>query len=87
MDPNYYPEVGTSKLPLEDKIMIYQMLVVSANWAVSLGLFDVHYTVSTLARCNKVSREGHLKAILLRLFDRHYWNKLCSMLFQSLRGT
>ena len=43
------------------------MLIGSANWAITLGRFDVHYATSTLGRYNCAPREGHLKA-MLRMF-------------------
>ena len=43
------------------------MLIGAGIWAVTLGRFDVHYAISTMARFNILPREGHLKE-LLRVF-------------------
>jgi hypothetical protein len=43
------------------------MLVGSAQWAVTLGRFDIQYATNTLARYNTKPREGHLKR-MLRIF-------------------
>ena len=40
------------------------MLIGSGNWIVTLGRFDTHYAVGTLARYSAIPREGHLKAML-----------------------
>ena len=36
------------------------MLVGCANWAVTLGRFDVHFSVSTMVRYNAETRKVHL---------------------------
>ena len=64
MDPNYHPETDQTEFLILAEITKYQMLVGSANWAVSLGRFDIHYAVSTLARYSALPRQGHLQAIL-----------------------
>eukprot|EP00957_Ditylum_brightwellii_P165089 12569194-Ditylum_brightwellii.AAC.1 len=38
-------------------------MVGSLNWLVTLGHYDFHYTVCTLARHMMIPRQGHLHAI------------------------
>ena len=39
------------------------MLTGSAQWAITLGRFDIHYATSTLSRYNMCPREGHFIAM------------------------
>ena len=64
---NYHPEKDESALLSEDMARLYQMLVGSANWIVTLGRFNILYAVTTMARFNQVPRQGHLNA-MLRVF-------------------
>ena len=67
METGDHPEVDDSDLLPPDDIAIYQMLIGSAQWAVTLGRVDIQYATNTLARFASQPREGHLKRAL-RLF-------------------
>jgi hypothetical protein len=67
LDANDHPELDNTDFLAGDEIQRYQMLVGSAQWAVTLGRFDIQYATNTLARYNTNPREGHLKR-MLRLF-------------------
>ena len=49
MEPNYHPEIDQSDYLIGDNISKYRMMVGSLNWLVTLGRYDIHYTVCTLA--------------------------------------
>jgi hypothetical protein len=67
LEPGDHPEMDESDLLGEEDIAKYQMLCGCAQWAVSLGRFDVQYAVNTMARFGVCPREGHLKR-MLRIF-------------------
>ena len=46
---------------------IYQMLIGCAQWAVTIGRFDIQYATNSLARFGACPREGHFKRAL-RIF-------------------
>jgi hypothetical protein len=60
---NYHPELDTSPHCDEAKISKYKSLVGSANWAITLGRFDIAYAVSTLSRYTMAPCEGHFTAM------------------------
>ena len=62
-----HPEMDESDFLYGKDIAVYQMLIGCAQWAVTLGRFDVQYATNTLARYAAKPREGHL-ARVLRLF-------------------
>ena len=47
MDPNYHPEIDDSNFLVGEDVSKYRMMVGSLNWLVTLGRYDIHYTVST----------------------------------------
>ena len=59
----YHPEINESPLLPPEKISLYQLLLGSANWIITLSRFDVHYAVNTLSRYSMAPREGHMKAM------------------------
>lgn len=59
----YHPELDESPLMPPEKISIYQSLLGSANWIITLGRFDIHYAINTLSRYSMAPREGHLTAM------------------------
>ena len=67
MDPNYHAEIDNSDFLQGDDISRYRMMVGSLNWLVTLGRYDIQYTVGTLARHMMTPRQGHMHAIK-RLF-------------------
>ncbi|MGH7974543.1 MAG: reverse transcriptase domain-containing protein, partial [bacterium] len=62
-----HPEIDDSDLLDENDVSIYRMLIGSAQWAVTLGRWDILYAVSTMARFNAIPRKGH-KERMLRIF-------------------
>ena len=60
MDPGDHPELDESDLLPQQEVAIYQMLIGCAQWAVTLGRFDIQYATNTLARYASMPREGHL---------------------------
>ena len=63
----YLTEVDTSDLFLWDKVSRYRMIIGCSNRAVTLGRFDVHFSVSTIGRYNYTPRKGDIGA-MLRIF-------------------
>jgi len=62
-----HPETDDSD-PLEGEgITKYQMLVGCAQWAVTIGRYDIQYATNTMARFGGNPREGHLKR-MMRIF-------------------
>ena len=63
MSDEYHPE--TDDTPLLDARggSLYCGLIGSANWAITLGRFDIQYAMQTLSRYSMALREGHLHAM------------------------
>ena len=59
----YHPELDESELLPPQQISIYQSLIGSANWIITLGRFDIAYAINTLSRYSMAPREGHLQAM------------------------
>ena len=59
-----HPEMDDSDFLTGNEITRYQMLIGSAQWAVTLGRFDIQYAVNTMARYSSQPREGHEKRML-----------------------
>ena len=62
-----HPELDESDLMAGSEISIYQMLIGCAQWAVTLGRYDIQYATNTLARFANMPRDGHYQRAL-RLF-------------------
>ncbi|HEY8522472.1 MAG TPA: Ty1/Copia family ribonuclease HI, partial [Nitrososphaeraceae archaeon] len=60
---DYHAEMDESPLIPPEKISIYQSLLGSANWVITLGRFDIAYAINTLSRYSVAPREGHLLAM------------------------
>eukprot|EP00957_Ditylum_brightwellii_P145252 11063068-Ditylum_brightwellii.AAC.1 len=63
INPNFHAEIDGSDFLTGDDISKYRMMVGSSNWLVTLGRFDIHYTVCILTRYMMVPREGHMRAM------------------------
>jgi len=50
MDSNYHPELDKSALLNGQQASIFRGLVGSANWAVTIGRYDINYAVNALSR-------------------------------------
>jgi hypothetical protein len=55
-----HPELDTSELLDSQGINMYQSLIGSLQWAVSIGRFDIHTAVMTLSGFRVAPRRGHL---------------------------
>jgi hypothetical protein len=62
-----HPEMDESDLLTGEEISMYQMLVGSGQWAVTLARFDIQFAVNSMARFSNGPREGHMKR-MLRIF-------------------
>ncbi len=60
---NYHAEMDKTPLAPPVQITIYQGLLGSANWIITLGRFDIYYAINTLSRYSMAPREGHMKAM------------------------
>lgn len=58
-----HPELDDSELLDEAGIFLYQSLIGSLQWVVSIGRFDVHTGVMTLSRFRAAPRKGHLERV------------------------
>ena len=58
-----HPEMDDSELLDEEGIQIYQSLVGSLQWSVSLGRFDIACALMTMSRFCAAPRQGHLKRL------------------------
>jgi len=73
MAEEYHPEEDPTPLLSKKDISKYRSLIGTANWIITLGRFDIAYTINTLSRYSAAPREGHMKA-LMRVFgylDNH----------------
>src|SRR5688500_7223411 len=59
----YHAEMDETPLLPPEQISLYQSLLGSANWIITLGRFDINYAVNTLSRYSMAPREGHFKAM------------------------
>ena len=64
LDEDDHPEMDDTDPLAGDMIQKYQMLVGCAQWAVTLGRFDVQYATNTLARYGANPKEGHFRRML-----------------------
>ena len=60
---SYHAEMDETPLVPPSGITLYQALLGSANWIITLGRFDIHYAINTLSRYSMAPREGHMKAM------------------------
>ena len=63
MSEETHLEMDTSELlpPLE--ISKYKSLIGSGNWLITLGRFDIQFSISTLAQYSMAPRKGHMEAL------------------------
>ena len=67
METGDHPEIDESDLLDPEETTKYQMLVGCAQWAVSLGRYDIQYATNLMARFAHCPREGHMKR-MFRIF-------------------
>ena len=58
-----HPEIDTSELLGEDEIRIYQSLIGTLQWLITLGRFDISTAVMTMSRFRVAPRKGHLARV------------------------
>jgi hypothetical protein len=58
-----HPETDTSEELDANGIKMYQSLIGSLQWAVSLGRFDIHTATMTMSRFRVAPRKGHLERL------------------------
>ena len=56
-----YPELDTTNLLDDDGIQVYQSLIGSLQWDVSIGRIDIATAVTSLSRYGSAPRIGHLE--------------------------
>jgi hypothetical protein len=60
MSDQYHPETDDTPLLDDRGVAIYRGMIRSANWAITLGHFDIQYTTQMMSRFSMAPREGHL---------------------------
>jgi hypothetical protein len=60
---DYHPELDSTPLIPPETISLYQSLLGSANWIITLGRFDIAFAINTLSRYSMAPREGHMLAM------------------------
>jgi hypothetical protein len=63
LDSNDHPELDDSEFLEENETKIYQSMIGSAQWIVSIGRFDVAVHIMTLSSFRAQPRRGHLDRI------------------------
>ena len=58
-----HPELDASEFLDEDGIEIYQSLIGSMQWAVSIGRYDIHTAIMTMSGFRVQPRKGHLDRV------------------------
>mmetsp|Transcript_22839 Transcript_22839/g.34607 ORF Transcript_22839/g.34607 Transcript_22839/m.34607 type:complete len:177 (+) Transcript_22839:2770-3300(+) len=76
LDKNDHPELDTSPLLGPQGITVYQSLVGSLQWAVSLGRFDIATSVMTMSSFRSAPRKGHLDRV----------KRICGYLWKMKNG-
>ena len=59
----YHPELDTTPLIPPEQISLYQSLLGSANWIITLERFDISFAINTMSRYSMAPREGHMLAM------------------------
>ena len=61
IDKDNHPELDDSSLLEEPDIKIYQSLIGSLQWAITLGHFDISVSVMVMSRFHIAPRIGHME--------------------------
>ena len=75
MSELYHPEVDDSPLLSPEDHSKFRSLVGCANWLVTLGHFDIAYSVNALSRFFMEPQQGHLQAMIRVFGCLKKWNK------------
>ena len=79
LESNDHPELDTSDFLDEKYIRIYQSMIGSAQWLISLGRFDISVHVMTLSSFRAKPRQGHLDRI------KRVYGYVCKMKHAAIR--
>jgi hypothetical protein len=63
LEPNNHPELDNTKLLESEGIKQYQSMIGAAQWAISLGMFDIHTSIMTMLHFRIAPRRGHLERL------------------------
>ena len=63
LEKNDHPEIDVSEFLGEDDILLYQSLIGSMQWAITLGRFDVNAAVMTMSSFRSQPHKGHLERV------------------------
>jgi len=63
MDPEYHPELDKSPLMDADGVSKHRSVIGSLNWILTLGRFDIAYSLNTMNRHCMAPRVGHWEAM------------------------
>ena len=74
-----HPELDVSEFLDEDGIEIYQSLIGSMQWAVSIGRYDIHTAVMTMSGYRVQPRTGHLDRV------KRMYGYLCTFCHYKIR--
>ena len=78
LETGHHPELDKSDLMDPKNISMYQIWIVSLQWDVTLGRYDIQHTTNILERFNQQPREIHLKLTpkVFGYLKYNYWVKL-----------
>ena len=62
MSEAYHPELDDTPYLDQELSSKFRAIIGSANWIITLGRFDIAYSVNALSRFSMQPREGHLRA-------------------------
>jgi hypothetical protein len=74
-----HPDLDTSELCTMEQIALYQSMIRSLQWIITIGRFDIHTSVMTTSGFRVAPRIGHLKRL------RRIYGCLSKMRFESIR--
>jgi hypothetical protein len=63
LDKADHPEIDTSTELNQAGIKVYQSMIGSLQWAISLGRFDIQRATMTMSRLRTAPRKGHLERL------------------------
>jgi hypothetical protein len=63
LEPNDHPELDDTEFLDPEGIKQYQSMIGAAQWAISLGRFDIHTSIMTMSHFRIAPRRGHLERL------------------------
>jgi hypothetical protein len=78
MDETYHPELDDTPMLTPKEASKYCGMVGCCNWVITLGRFDISYTIQALSRYTMAPQEGDFKAMkrVMRYVKKHYKGRL-----------